>query len=141
MATLADYFNGNVTRQKYAQIFCLEYFPVSTTVDGVPVITTYVRNLYTASFESRSYSFEGIPVSMIDSLPASVTVTDVGGASHTVYLSASVTDGSSGSAAFEKDKNAVNIRRISPHMCAIDVTRTIGSLACNGVTVIAAPSW
>ncbi len=141
MATLADYFNGNVSRQKYAQIYSLDSGYASTTVDGSPVITVFIRNLYVASYETRTYSFEGVPVSMIDSLPSSVSVTDVGGAAHTVYLSGYVTDGSSGTAAFEKDKNAVTIRRISPHMCAIDVSRTIGSLACNGTTVIAAPTW
>ena len=91
--------------------------------------------------ETRTYVFEGVPVSLADNLPESVTVTEVGGTSHTVHLHEYVTDGSSGTAIFENDRNTVTIHRVSPHMRTIEVTRTVATLKENGAVIKAAPGW
>lgn len=141
MATISECFCGAVTVRRFSQVVHLEMIPNVVIIDGVKNVTGYTRNLYTGDYETRTYVFEGVPAAVADSLPGSVTVTDVGGKSHTVSFSNYVTDGSSGTAVFEKDSNAVTVSRMSPHMRRVEVTRTVGSLKCNGVTVIAAPAW
>ena len=78
---------------------------------------------------------------LADNLPESVTVTEVGGTSHTVHLREFVSDGSSGTAIFENDRNTVTVHRISPHLRTIEVTRTVAALKENGVVISDAPGW
>jgi hypothetical protein len=142
MASLADYFAGVTGVSRYSQIVHLEMIPyrytVTDTNTGVTkeYISGYKRNLYTADYETRTFVFEGVPVSLAENLPNSVNVTDVGGKSHTIKLTSFVDDGSSGTAIFENDRNTVTIHRTSPHMRTIEVTRTTGTLYCNGDRVI-----
>lgn len=146
MAELQDYFCGVANSEKHSQIVNLEMLPrISKVTDENGNVTEYLhgydRFLAVGEYETRTYVFEGVPVAMADALPASVVVTDVGGASHTVHFSTYVKDGSSGSAIFENDSNTVSIHRMSPHMRRIEVVRRIGALYVNGVIVVSAPSW
>ncbi len=141
MASIADYFGGVVTVRRHSQVVNLEMIPNVVIIDGVKNVTGYTRNLYTGDFETRTYVFEGVPAAMADALTGSVTVLDVGGKSHVVSFANYVTDGSSGTAVFEKDSNAVVVSRMSPHMRRVEVTRTVASLKCNGAVVVAAPNW
>lgn len=147
MATLADYFAGVSGVSRYSQIVQLEMIPNMYTVtdketgETKTYISSYTRNLYIGEYETRTYVFEGVPVALAENLPGSVSVTEVGGTSHTVKLTSYVTDGSSGTAIFEKDRNTVAIHRATPHMRTIEVTRTVGRLLMNGSQIIAAPSW
>lgn len=147
MASLAEYFAGVTDKTKSSQIVALEMIPNKYTLTDEETgevkeyITGYTRNLYVGDYETRTYVFEGVPVELADNLPESVTVTEVGGASHTVHLSEYVTDGSSGTAIFENDRNTVTVHRVSPHMRTIEVTRTIGALKCNGTVIKSAPAW
>ena len=147
MTSLAEYFAGVTSRNKYSQIVALEMIPNTYTVtdeetgETKTYIASYTRKLYTGDYETRTYVFEGVPVSLADNLPESVTVTEVGGTSHTVHLHEYVTDGSSGTAIFENDRNTVTIHRVSPHMRTIEVTRTVATLKENGAVIKAAPGW
>lgn len=147
MATLADYFAGVTGVSRHSQIVQLEMIPNMYTVtdketgETKTYISSYTRNLYIGEYETRTYVFEGVPVALAENLPKSVTVTEVGGKSHTVQLTSYVSDGSSGTAIFEKDRNTVAIHRATPHMRTIEVTRTVGGLLMNGSQIIAAPSW
>ena len=147
MTSLAEYFAGVTSRNKYSQIVALEMIPNTYTVTDEETgetktsIASYTRKLYTGDYETRTYVFEGVPVSLADNLPESVTVTEVGGTSHTVHLHEYVTDGSSGTAIFENDRNTVTIHRVSPHMRTIEVTRTVATLKENGAVIKAAPGW
>lgn len=142
MASLAEYFAGVTGVSRYSQIVHLEMIPYRYTVTDTNTgetkeyISGYKRNLYTADYETRTFVFEGVPVSLADSLPETVTVAEVDGTEHTVHLKQSVHDGSSGTAIFEDDRNTVTIHRASPHMRTIEVTRTIGTLYCNGDKII-----
>jgi hypothetical protein len=134
-------------KNKSSQIVALEMIPNKYTMTDAETgevkeyIASYTRNLYMGDYETRTYVFEGVPVSLADSLPESVTVTEVGGTSHTVHLREYVSDGSSGTAIFENDRNTVSIYRVSPHMRTIEVTRTIGALKRNGLIIKYAPAW
>jgi len=144
MPTLSECFAGVVRKSCHAQVVHLEMIPQYVSVTDTNGVTTksvtgFQRNLYVGTYETRSYLFEGVPASL--ALPASVTVADVDGGSHTVSLVPSVADGSTGTAVFEKDRNEVSVSRASPHMRTIEVTRTVGALYCNGALAIAAPSW
>ena len=147
MASLAEYFAGVTGKTKYSQIVALEMIPNMYTVtdeetgETKTYIASYTRNLYTGDYETRTYVFEGVPVSLADNLPESVTVTEVGGTTHTVHLREFVSDGSSGTAIFENDRNTVTVHRVSPHMRTIEVTRTIGTLKCNDKIIKSAPAW
>jgi hypothetical protein len=147
MASLAEYFAGVTGTIKTAQIVDLEMIANKGTITDLDTgevkeyIASYTRNLYTGEYETRTYVFEGVPVSIADNLPESVTVTEVGGTSHTVHLREFVSDGSSGTAIFENDRNTVTVHRVSPHMRTIEVTRTIGALKCNGLIIKYAPAW
>jgi hypothetical protein len=147
MASLAEYFAGVTGTIKTAQIVDLEMIANKGTITDLDTgevkeyIASYTRNLYTGEYETRTYVFEGVPVSLADNLPESVTVTEVGGTSHTVHLREFVSDASSGTAIFENDRNTVTVHRVSPHMRTIEVTRTIGALKCNGLIIKYAPAW
>lgn len=147
MASLAEYFAGVTGKIKSAQIVDLEMIANTGTITDLDTgevkeyIASYTRNLYTGEYETRTYVFEGVPVSLADNLPESVTVTEVGGTSHTVHLREFVSDGSSSTAIFENDRNTVTVHRVSPHMRTIEVTRTIGTLKCNGKIIKSAPAW
>ena len=147
MTSLAEYFAGVTSRNKYSQIVALEIIPNTYTVtdeetgETKTYIASYTRKLYTGDYETRTYVFEGVPVELAENLPESVTVTEVGGTSHTVHLHEYVTDGSSGTAIFENDSNTVTIHRVSPHMRTIEVTRTVATLKENGAVIKAAPAW
>lgn len=142
MASLAEYFAGVTGVSRCSQIVHLEMIPNKGTFTDMNTgeekeyIASYTRNLYTADYETRTFVFEGVPVSLADSLPETVTVTEVGGTTHTVHLREFVSDGSSGTAIFENDRNTVTIHRASPHMRTIEVTRTTGTLYCNGDKII-----
>ena len=147
MASLAEYFAGVTGKTKHSQIVALEMIPNMYTVtdeetgETKTYIASYTRKLYTGDYETRTYVFEGVPVSLADNLPESVTVTEVGGTSHTVHLREFVSDGSSGTAIFENDRNTVTVHRATPHMRTIEVTRTVAALKENGVVISAAPGW
>ena len=147
MATLADYFAGVTGCAKFSQILQLEMIPNAGTVtdtetgEVTTVIYSYTRNLYAGKYETRTYVFEGVPVEMVQNLSGNVTVTEVDGTSHLVHLDQYVKDGSTGTAIFENDSNAVNIIRTSPHMRTVEVTRRIGALMCNDKEVKPAPGW
>ena len=147
MASLAEYFVGVTGITKSSQIVDLEMIANKGTITDMDTgevkeyIASYTRNLYTGDYETRTYVFEGVPVSLADNLPDTITVTEVGGKSHTVHLREFVSDASSGTAIFENDRNTVTIHRVSPHMRTIEVTRTIGTLKCNGLIIKFAPAW
>ena len=147
MDSLAEYFAGVTGKTKYSQIVALEMIPNMYTVtdeetgETKTYIASYTRKLYTGDYETRTYVFEGVPVSLADNLPESVTITEVGGTTHTVHLREFVSDGSSGTAIFENDHNIVTVHRVSPHMRTIEVTRTIGTLKCNDKIIKYAPAW
>ena len=147
MASLAEYFAGVTGKIKSAQIVDLEMIANKGTITDLDTgevkeyIASYTRNLYTGEYETRTYVFEGVPPSIADNLPESVTVAEVGGTTHTVHLREFVSDASSGTAIFENDRNTVTIHRVSPHMRTIEVMRTIGALKCNGLIIKYAPAW
>lgn len=141
MADLSDYFCGVADVSGYSQVVALEMIPVLKTVTDTStgetstVVQNYTRNLYTADYTTTTFVFEGVPVSVMKSLPTSVTVTDIDGVNHTVSLKSKVVDGSSGSTVFEKETNTVNTHRMSPHLRRIEVVHRVGTLYKNGVKV------
>lgn len=128
---MQKYFCGVINKDKYSQIVQVDMIPAGTNTDaqGNVIITSYTRNLYVGSFETRTYVFEGVPAK--NSLPGSTTVTDIAGGSHEVKFSNYTKDGSSGPAVFETDNNHVTIRHMSPHLLRIEVTRRVGTLYLN----------
>ena len=83
MASLAEYFAGVTGITKSAQIIDLEMIANKGTITDLDTgevkeyIASYTRNLYTGEYETRTYVFEGVPVSIADNLPESVTVTEI----------------------------------------------------------------
>jgi hypothetical protein len=126
--TIEDYFAGRVRRVEYDQALGLEE-RVARYVDNVPQGYYYV--LYRAHIVEETFEFIGVPPSLADygngtGESAAVSVTDVGGATHSVSLtsSSSVT----GTAMFETSSNRVERERMSPHMWRIRVTKKTGSI-------------
>ncbi len=137
MATVADCFCGQVEEREYSQVVAVEVTP-TTMVDGVP--TAFTRTLSVAVTKEQTFRFEGLTDAQAHST-AAVAVSDVSGTSYAVPMSASVTDGSTGSAAFEKEVVEVSRRRTSPHMWEVAVMRRGSSLYVNGAKTISAPAW
>ena len=132
------YFCGAVNIEKHSQIIQVEMVPTGTMTDenGDVKVMGWRRNVYSGEFTTRTYVFEGVSVAMANGLPDSVVVTDIDGASHTVKFTPIAIDGSSGTAIFEKENNAVAIHRISPHMRRVEVVNRTGTLKCNYEVVI-----
>lgn len=116
MAGIADYFGGKVSERTWSQVVHLEQYPVGYTVDGKFYPTAWVRNLYTGTFRERRFYFEGVPVSIANSLPESASVTDINGTSYTVSFKSEVRDSSGGSAVLETYNNSVSVGKMSPRM-------------------------
>ena len=137
MATISECFCGKVEEREYSQIIGVEMVP-AVYVDGKP--TSWRRNLAIAKTTEQIFRFEGLTDSQAHTASA-VTVTDVSGSSYTVPMAGSVTDGSSGTAAFEKESVSVSRRRISPHLWEVVVVRRGAALFVNGSCVVPAPAW
>lgn len=137
MATVAQCFCGQVEEREYSQINAVEVV-ATTMVDGVP--TAFTRKAYTTRTKEQTFRFEGLTDAQAHST-ASVTVADVSGTSYTVPMKGGVTDGSTGTAAFETEIVEVSRRRISPHMWEVVVTRRGSALYEGNTLKIAAPSW
>lgn len=129
MAGIADYFCGTVSVSKFAQIVHLEVIPTGYIVDGVFHQTGVQRNVYKGTYTEKRFYFEGVPVALANNLPASVTVTDIDGSTHTVSFTPSVNDGSSGTGMFEDYNNAVTVAKMSPHLRTVEVTERSGVLS------------
>lgn len=147
MAGLSDYFCGRVEQREYSQVHDFEYVPNYVNItnpDGTTTtrVTSYTRNLVTARVVEQTFRFEGVPASAAEST-GSATVTDVGGASYTVPLASSVTDGSTGSRVFEVESVQVSRSRTTPHMRTITVTRRATRYYLNGTRIALAnePAW
>lgn len=132
MAGIADYFGGKVNERTWSQVIHLEQYPVGYIVDGKFNPTSWVRNLYTGTFRERRFYFEGVPVSIANSLPESASVTDINGTSYTVSFKAEVVDGSGGSAVLETYNNSVSVGKMSPRMRTVEVTERVATYYCNG---------
>ena len=132
------YFCGVVNTEKHSQILQVEMVPTGTSTDasGVVSVLGWRRDVYTGEYTTRTFVFEGVPVATANSLSGSVAVADIDGSSYNVKLTPYVTDGSSGSAIFEKENNAVSVRKISPHMCRVEVVNRTGVLKLNGKSII-----
>ena len=153
--SLAEFFNGVVVERKWEQPMHIDYVPnylAITDQDGntTTYTTSYSRYLYTARFKERRYSFIGVPKSVTTSsgthnlstgISGSVSVTDVDGVSHSVFLDEKFVDGSQGSSVIEKDNNSVEISRMTPHMWRVDVVRRVCELKCNGSVVFSMPDF
>lgn len=137
MATVAQCFCGQVEEREYAQVNAVEVV-ATAMVDGVP--TGYTRKSYTTRTKEQTFRFEGLTDAQAHST-SSVTVADVSGTSYTVPMAGSVTDGSTGTAAFETEIVEVSRRRTSPHMWEVVVTRRGSALYEGAEKKISAPSW
>lgn len=128
MAGIADYFAGRVHRNEYDQAVGIEE-RVARYVDNVPQGYYYV--LYRAHIVEETFEFIGVPPSLADygngtGESAAVSVTDVGGKTHSVSFVSSSTV--IGTAMFETESNRVVRTRISPHMWRITVTHKTGGI-------------
>lgn len=135
--TREDMFNGRVTEREYSQFVAKETVP-STYIDGVPV--SWTTNTYTARYKEQTFTFEGLTEAQANDTTA-ITVTDASGVQYTFTPQASITDGSSGSASFERQAVEVERSMMSPHMYKLIVTRRGGELRKNNAVEIYAPTW
>lgn len=133
--SLAEYYCGCQSKRSYSQVVHMEFTP-SYYLNGKPM--GFFRILYVSDCYEETYLFEGVPDSLKDTT-GSVTVADVGG-SHTLSLSNSVVDGSTGTAVLIKETVSVRRTRMSPHMWRIEVTHYRANLLKNGAVQWAAPA-
>lgn len=109
---LADYFDGKVDQTEYVQALAKEG-----------------GHLYRGTMTSRRFTFTGVPTTIVNDLPESVAVTDIGGEQYTIPLRASFTDGSTGYAIFPAEEVKVVKTRMSYHMWQITVEWLTGELS------------
>lgn len=133
--SLNAYYCGCQSKRSYSQVVNMEFAP-SYYLDGKPM--GFFRVLYISDCYEETYVFEGVPESLKDAT-GPVTVTDVDG-SHTLNLSNSVVDGSTGTAVIIKESVSVRRTRMSPHMWRIEVTHYRANLLMNGVAQWNAPT-
>ena len=144
-SALNPYFTGQVIQHEYARMEDFEFVPnYGTITDSNGVTTRYVgsysRTLVTAHVVEQTFRFEGLSHSLAHT-QESQTVTDASGASWTVPMVGSYTDGSSGSRVFEQESVEVIREPMSPHMWSVTVTRRGTRYKANGTTIIIPPSW
>lgn len=145
-ATLADYFDGKVEQREYTQVFDFEvtwsYVYSTDSKTGVKTVLSASMNraLVTAEVCEQVFRFEGAPYALAHST-ASLTVTDIGGASYTFAPVRSFTDGSSGTRVMERESVQVGRARISPHMWSVEVVRRGTRYKVNNKVIVAGPDW
>lgn len=125
--TLADYFDGNVQDEEYAQ---------PCAKDGM--------GRWSGIHRVQQFTFTGVPTSIKDQIGSalkSVTVTDISGKQYTLSLVPKDEDSSTGTAWFSKEIVRISKSRMSYHMWIISVQRTGGELLLNGATFYSGPSW
>jgi hypothetical protein len=132
--TIADFFCGVVSINKFSQIVNLEMIPYGIAIDGEFQLHGYKRTLYVGNYTEKRFYFEGIPASLAENLPDDVTVTDITGKTYKVSFNPSVSDGSSGTAIFENYNNSVAITKMSPRLRCIEVVERTGDLSASTST-------
>ena len=144
-SSLNPYFTGMVIQHEYARQEDFEFIPNYTSVTDQNGVTTqyvssYTRNLVTAHVVEQSFRFEGLNYEMAHTKVAQ-TVTDASGATWTVPMENSWTDGSHGSRVFEKESVEVTREPMSPHMWVVTVVRRGTRYKLNGTSIINPPTW
>lgn len=131
-ASFTNAYDGIISQSESMNVVQKERVPAAY-LNGIP--SSWRDDLYTARTKERTFRFIGL--SETDAF--STNPQTIGGV--TIPMQSSFTDGSSGTAVFQKETVRVTRERMSPSLWTVTVTQTGSELYLNGTLLIAGPTW